>query len=315
MIVSPESSLAFWEIVEYIAEAVVIIGAAGEGLGEFTNLLGAKECSERKDRILRISTIVLIIGLAVELGGLIRTNDLSGQIVARAVLSAGTARGSAGAAVADAGRAKVIASDAETLAHGARKEADSFEKDIVSAKSQAAEAESHLADALQRAANAAAELDRLKSPRTLTNVGRLISTLSEFRGTEYTFSAVYANDESLSLLKIIDNALQLSGWKRGKPISGFPSIDVFGKDNPYPVPQALNKGIRISVDWPGGITDQLKSLNADQLPEPLKAAVYLNLALFSSVSPQEETPEKKAFQVNIETGDSKEVRISVGEKP
>jgi hypothetical protein len=84
-IFSVESSLAFWEAVEYAAEAVVIVGAAGEGLGEFTNFLGAKKCQRRKDRILKISTIILIVGLAVELGSLAQTNKLSGQMVADSI--------------------------------------------------------------------------------------------------------------------------------------------------------------------------------------------------------------------------------------
>jgi hypothetical protein len=272
---------------------------------------------------------VLIIGLAVELGSLIRTNDLSGRLVADAVLRAGTAKDSADAAVADAGRAKstasaaeqtaenarIVAANAKLLAHGARQEADSFEKDIVSAKTQAAEAESHLAEALRRAADAAAEMSRFKSPRSLTNRNKLISTLSEFKGTEYTFSAVFPDEESVLLLKNVDGALQSSGWKRGKSFGGFPAIQVFGSDNPYSVPEALNNGIRISVDWPEGLNTRLKALARDNLPSPIRAAAYLNLALSSSISPPEERPEKYPLGVDIQKGDSKVIRISIGKKP
>src|SRR2546422_11474728 len=82
---SLESSLAFWEVVEYIAGGVVIVGAAGEGLGEFTNFLGAKRCHERKDLILKVSTIILIVGLAVEVWGLVRNNEISWALISGSI--------------------------------------------------------------------------------------------------------------------------------------------------------------------------------------------------------------------------------------
>src|SRR2546428_9220042 len=88
---SLESSLAFWEVVEYIAGGVVIVGAAGEGLGEFTNFLGAKRCHERKDLILKVSTIILIVGLAVGLWGLDPTNERFGQLIVDVFRKAGHA--------------------------------------------------------------------------------------------------------------------------------------------------------------------------------------------------------------------------------
>lgn len=60
----------------------MILGAAGDGLGEFTNFLGARHNQNRKEKILQISTIVLLIGLAVELSSLFRVNVLSGRIIA-----------------------------------------------------------------------------------------------------------------------------------------------------------------------------------------------------------------------------------------
>lgn len=75
------SSLELWEWVEYISEFVVILGAAGEGLGEFTNFLGSRDSEHRKEKVLKVSTIVLLAGLAVELGSLFRVNALSGRII------------------------------------------------------------------------------------------------------------------------------------------------------------------------------------------------------------------------------------------
>jgi hypothetical protein len=180
----------------------------------------------------------------------------------------------------------------------------------VSAKKQAADAESHLAEALKRATEAAAALERIKSPRRLTNVPELIATLTAFKGTEYTFSAVFADEESLLLLKIIDDVLQRSGWKRGKPVGGFPAINVFGPENPYGVPAALTDGIRISADSPEE-TLELQALGLEKLRSPVKESVFLNLSLSSVLLP----PEQPAPLVNVVKGSSKTVRISIGKKP
>jgi hypothetical protein len=239
-----------------------------------------------------------------------------------AIVKAGGAKASAdGAAKAasqansSAQQAQGAASNALALARGARQEADSFEKDIVSAKKQAADAESHLAEALRRATEATAELDRLKSPRTLTNVPKLVSTLSEFKGTEYTFSAVWADEESVLLLRSINDVLQRAGWKRGKALGGFPAINVFGNDEPFSVPEALNSGIRISVDSPEDIS-VLKSLPPDKLPMPVRAAVALDIALSSSLSPREDIEHPYLVNlVNVGKAESKTVRISIGKKP
>ena len=136
---------------------------------------------------------------------------------------------------------------------GARKEADSFENDIVSAKKQAAEAESHLAEALRQTAAATEELNRLKSPRTLTNASEFSSELKQFAGTEYTFSSVVADGESVDLLKQIDGALQLAGWKRVKP-SPAPIIvlNVYGKD--FGVAIGASTGVEVEVDFQNLLT-------------------------------------------------------------
>jgi hypothetical protein len=75
------SALDVWEFIEYTSAAVVIIGAAGEALGEFSNFLGAKESQDRKALILKISTIILLVGLAIELAATMRVNLLAGLLI------------------------------------------------------------------------------------------------------------------------------------------------------------------------------------------------------------------------------------------
>ncbi len=217
-------SLSRWEWGEYISEAFVIIGCAGELVAD---LEVSWLTEERKKHLQRRSTILLVAALSVSLICLVRTNELSGSVIGSlgdkagaaetkaqsaidksslaehkadvantnsstalsqatdALTKAGKAAASLKKAEDEADKAKTAASNALTLARDARKEADSFEGDIKTAKQQAADAESHLAEALKEATNAQAELNRLKTPRSLTNVAALVSALASFNGTKF----------------------------------------------------------------------------------------------------------------------------------
>jgi hypothetical protein len=324
--------LAFWEVAEYVSEALVGIGCFGEYVAEYAKW-PASWTEEQKRRLGRRSLILLIIGIGSGILSLIQTNALSGHVIGSlgeqaqdagkkielatgssdtALKNSRQAIAASKVAMAQSGKAQGAASNAFALARGARQEADSFEKDIVTAKKQAAEAESHLAEALRRAAEATAALDRLKSPRSLSNIPELTATLAPFKDTEYTFSGVSSDQEALQLLKSVDDVLQKAGWKRGKSLGGFPAINVFGRDDPYAVPVALNNGIRISVDWSEGL-HALQSVPVDKLPTPVKAAVVLNFALSSNLFPPEDL--EHPFPVDVIKGESKTVRIAIGKKP
>jgi hypothetical protein len=323
-------SLVFREIAEYVSEGLVGIACFGEYVAEYAKW-PASWNEEQKRRLGRRSLILLIVGIGFSIIALIRTNALSGQVIGslgqqaedanrkaetaisslnRALSDSQQALVASSNAVSQSNKADEAASSALGLAKGARKEADSFEHDIVAAKTQATEAESHLADAMQRAASATSALERLTSPRTLINSQQLVATLTTYKDTEYTFSAVYSDQESLQLLKNVDDVLKQAGWKRGMALSGYPAISVFGTNDPYSAPAALSNGIRISVDWPEGL-NPLQSLPIDKLPQLIRAAVALNLTLSANLSPAEKTQS----MVDIEKGDSKTIRIAVGKKP
>jgi len=75
---SDVSSLAGWERGEYISEAFVIVACAGELVAD----LGRK-CLTRVHRhhIGRLSTILLVAALLASLICLVRTNELSGNVI------------------------------------------------------------------------------------------------------------------------------------------------------------------------------------------------------------------------------------------
>jgi hypothetical protein len=214
-------SLSRWEWGEYISEAFVIIACAGELVAD----LGRK-CLTRanRDRIERLSTILLVVALSASLICLVRTNELSGNVIGSlgkkadladtkaktaiadsstalsqakdALGEAEKAAGSLGKAEDEASTAQTAASNALALARGARQEADSFEKDIAAAKEAAAKAEAKLAD------------------RTLTDeqVRSIGGKLKVFGGQTYTVTAYWDSKESLGIANRIHSALLLAEW-------------------------------------------------------------------------------------------------------
>jgi len=226
-----------------------------------------------------------------------------------ALSKAAAAEASLGNAESEANRAQAASSSAVTLAEQARTEADSFEADIRSAKKQAAEAEAHLKEATKRANALTAQLDRITTPRSVLNSPQIIASLEPYKDTEYTFSAVCQEEECTNLLKEIDAMLQNAGWKRVKPPSGFPAINIYGNEADFAVTLSLTSGIRISID--SSDPSKTRSLQIKDLPQPVRAAITLNLDIFSNLSPQEIGEHK----VGIDKGTSSVVRISVGQKP
>ena len=161
-----------------------------------------------------------------------------------------------------------IAVDAKQVSHEARQEADSFEKDIVSAKTQAAEAESHLAEALREAADASAELKRIKAPRSLVDTAGLVSALKPFSATEFMFGSVFGDSESIELLKQIDAALASAGWRRIKHPEmtlGISAIQISGRDDLVDI--NVSTGVRVEVEVtakPGTINPSIRTTSAER---------------------------------------------------
>lgn len=233
----------------------------------------------------------------------------AGTSASAAAKAASDAKGDAGQAKAKSDSAVTSASTALTLAKGARREADSFENKITSADQKATDAETHLADAERQASAALADLNLLKSPRLLTNASQLADALRPFAGTEYTFSLVGEDHDSLNLLKQIDAGLQLAGWKRVKPSAaiGLP-IEDFGKD--FLVPMGFADGVEVTVESTESI-ESLRSRISESWPVTLRAAGALKNALTALITPKEHNVQKDLV---VKPGSSLTVQIAVGSK-
>jgi hypothetical protein len=73
---SLSESLSHWELAEYIFEAFVIIACVGELVADLATLP-----ESRKKHLERASTMLLVVALTLELICLIRTNELSGNVI------------------------------------------------------------------------------------------------------------------------------------------------------------------------------------------------------------------------------------------
>lgn len=188
--------------------------------------------------------------------------------------------------------------------------AEGFRLDIAKANESAAKAQAQVAGATAEAAKANLELARIKAPRALSNISSLTESLKAFKGTEYTFSSVYGDEESILLLRQIDAALSNSGWVRVKPPHAFPAINVYGTNQDFAVAQGMTSGIKVleNSDIP---LATLQAMHVDRLPAPTGAAVALAIALTGSLNP----PQEAGIKANVEPGNSSIVRIEVGRKP
>ncbi len=211
------------------------------------------------------------------------------------------------------GNARKAAAVAEQHAADANAKAEGFRLSIAKANESAAQAQSQVANATAEAAKANLELARLKTPRSLTHIPELITALSPFKGTEYVFVSVFQDEESLYLLRAIDEVLQKAEWKRGKSVAGFPGINIYGNEaRNFAVPVGFNTGIQVSVDSSESVA-ALQSFPFEKLPQLVKAAVTLNLALSSNLSPPQAPTDNKL--VDVQPGTSATIRIIVGKKP
>lgn len=190
-VASLSKSLSRWEIAEYVCAGLVTIACAGEYIAEFTNWFtgGIKE---RKERLGKLSTLLLISSLAFELICLVRTNTLSGMLIGSLSDKAGAADTNAQSALQKSSIAENKASDAGAAAGEAQHKADAVTK-------QADE----LMQKLNEADQSLVMTQFLISARQLQNIDSLIGQLKQFKGQSVTVRSYIVDAEGYFLCKAI----------------------------------------------------------------------------------------------------------------
>jgi hypothetical protein len=72
-------SVLSWEFVEYSGTIIVIVACWGEYEADFGKIVS--KCEHIKERLAKLSTIILIAGLAIELLGLFKTSQQSSKVI------------------------------------------------------------------------------------------------------------------------------------------------------------------------------------------------------------------------------------------
>jgi hypothetical protein len=175
------------------------------------------------------------------------------------------------------------AAKALEAAETARKQAEGFQLQIAQANERAASAE-------QRANEAALELARIHTPRSLTNEPTLVAALLPFKGTEYTLN-VFMDDESNEFTKVVGRTLEAAGWVRKQPAGmniGIPTMGiVFDQGRTENVPACIDTGVSLHAYAKESI-ETLKSSPVQSLPKTIQAALALKSAIALSISPPDE---------------------------
>jgi len=231
------SPLGRWEDIEYFGEAVVILGVLGEYLGEF-HLFQKEEQEKKRRRITKLSTRILLVGLALELSGLVRTSQLYEiEVVAarldasKAQLSAGEANATGQAATLQAASANERAGKAIIKAAGLEKEAATLRRQAEELRQRNLETESRVTEANQKLEGERTtrlEMEKSLSPRLLpfkefTDGTTNIDDLKPFAGIEAVLEFIQDAEAERTALNLAF-LLQKAGWKvvASHPISSLP---------------------------------------------------------------------------------------------
>jgi hypothetical protein len=154
----------------------------------------------------------------------------------------------------------------------------------------------------------------LKAPRSLINLGDLISALSKFPNTQYGILGVYGDQESRDFAEQITAALGLAGWKATfSPTTGRSAMSFWLKNfSGGGVGVSISAGVHIDVTSEEDPAALSKVPLADR-PLYIRAAFALRDALALSISPKQD--DLATSPVGLESLKMPEVLLDIGNKP
>jgi hypothetical protein len=178
-------SLGRWEWAEYSSCALVALGCSGEYIAEFTDLWSGG-VKEKKDRLAKRSTLLLISALALELMCLVKTNSISGTLI--------------GSLSDEAQKADVKAQSALDKSNTADTKAGEALSKSMAATDAAGKAHEKVAATAKRAEEIDADLaltQYLMSARSITDLDSMVGGLKQYKGQRLIVDS-YANDAEIT---------------------------------------------------------------------------------------------------------------------
>jgi hypothetical protein len=236
-------SLERWEWAEYASCALVALGCTGEYIAEFT-VCWTGGIKERKDRLAKRSTLLLISALALELMCLVKTNSISGMLIGSlsekasaaetksqsALAKAGIAENKADEAFDKSNLAKDAADKAQRKADAVGKQADKLNRKLLTATTQLAavdakraELEKSLMDFAVCTAPRVIPLWSMGSGLPI-NTKSAVDPLKQFAGEEVVIEYLPFDAETRRAASNIAAAIVNAGWKIDKvtAVDGIP---------------------------------------------------------------------------------------------
>lgn len=211
-------SLAFWDGVEYISVAVIILGVIGEYVADFTLPEKTENDKRRQKRLGKISTLVLILGLTVELPAIWRINEMTGTQVADLERQADVARAQAKGFESSIASANERAANAGAQVANASRQAAAAGVKAAEASERARALELETAKQREKAAIAEKELLTLKEglkPRALSaaQFSLLVERLKSSPNKGVVGVMSVGDSEAIAFAKQLFEALQAAGWQ------------------------------------------------------------------------------------------------------
>jgi len=165
-VASLDALLIRWESAEYVATVFVILACVGEFVAEFTEI----RTKEWRDKLGKMSLLVLIAALSLELVSLVRTNNLSGREIALLGIDLQQEKQRTATAESNSAQAQYVAAKANERAGKLEKEAAELLRDPWAARNDYIDvvlnrADENVADFLGK--HAARDLNREDQIRAL----------------------------------------------------------------------------------------------------------------------------------------------------
>jgi hypothetical protein len=198
-----ESSAKLWEWVDYIGLFLVLVGVIGESIVEFTDRI---KSAFLKPKIGKVSALVLIVGLSLELISLPKLSAINGRIVAMLNTQAAEAQRAAD-------EARQRAAEAQTQTAQALQEQERLRKQNLELSLQ-----------VEKERLARVKIEERLAPRRLTpdQQSQLLHTLrANPKGNIDLFCTSGAGSEPCDFAAEIASILKTAGWTVNKIEEGL----------------------------------------------------------------------------------------------
>lgn len=201
-----KDTLTVWESIDHVGTAIVIAGVVGEFVAEF---IPRAEKLAKKIRLSMVSTLVLVLGLALELTAVIKTQRLSAELL-------GQLEQKAAAAMLDADSARTTALGYEAQIAKANENAKAAELKTAIVEADAADAKretARLTIGVEQEKAARLKIEQKVADRAITDTGAIVSAAVPYKFQNFRVLTYPDSPEPKGLHDQIVRILLAATWE------------------------------------------------------------------------------------------------------